>query len=180
MVEIGMLPVSAAEDATLVAEVTDLVNRAYEAAEEGLWVDDVARTTLGQTADAIAHGQLAVARDHGRLVGSVRTRQLDGGTGWFGALAVDPSHGGRGIGGKLVKYAEGRALLAGASTMQLELLVPEPAHVHTDRLARWYGRLGYREVERRDLADFDPTVVSRLAAPCEVAVMQKRLTSVSA
>ena len=175
-----MLPVSAAEDAALVAEVTDLVNRAYEAAEEGLWLDDVARTTADETADAVAHGQLAVARDHGLLVGSVRIRQLDGETGWFGALAVDPSHGGRGIGGKLVEYAEGRALLAGARTMQLELLVPEPVHVHTDRLAAWYGRLGYREVERRDLADLGPTVVSHLAVPCEVAVMQKRLTSVSA
>ncbi len=175
-----MLRAVAAGDAALVAEVTDLVNLAYEAAEEGLWLGDVPRTTLAETADAVARGQLAVARDQGRLVGSVRIRQLDGETGWLGVLAVAPSQGGCGIGGKLVEYAEGRALLAGASTMQLELLVPEPAQAHTDRLAAWYRRLGYREVERRNLADLDPAVAPSLAAPCDVAVMRKRLASAAA
>ncbi len=177
MVEIEMLPAAAAHDAMLVAEVCDLVNRAYEVAERGLWHGGVARTTLTETADAVVLGELSVARDHGRLVGSIRTRQLDGDTGWLGVLAVDHAYSGRGIGGQLVGYAEGRAQSVAAITMQLELLVPVAAHAHTDLLAAWYGKLGYREVERRDLADVEPTAVPFLAAPCEVAVMQKRLAS---
>jgi predicted N-acetyltransferase YhbS len=177
MLEIEMLPGAAAEDAELVAEVSELVNRAYQVAEQGLWRDGIARTTPTETADAVVLGQLAVARDQGRLVGCIRTRQIDSGTGWFGALAVDHAHGGRGIGGKLVGYAEGRAISAGARTMQLELLVPVVAHAHTKRLADWYGRLGYREVERRDLADVEPNAVPFLAVPLEVTVMQKRLAS---
>jgi hypothetical protein len=90
-------------------------------------------------------------------------------------LAVEQTDGGRGIGGELVAYAERRAGLGGASRMQLELLVPLQSHAHTDRLAAWYGLLGYHEIERRDLADVEPTAVPFLAIPCDVAVMQKRL-----
>jgi GNAT superfamily N-acetyltransferase len=172
----GLLP-EAIDDSALVAEIAALVNRAYEVAEDGLWHGGVARTTLTETSDAITAGEVVVARDRGRLVGSIRTRQLDSETGWFGVLAVDQADGGRGIGGKLVAYAESRASSAGAGAMQLELLVPLQSHAHTDRLAAWYGRLGYHETERRDLADVEPTAVPFLAIPCEVAVMTKRLAA---
>ena len=172
-----MLSVAAAADALLMSEVSDLVNRAYEVAERGLWRDGVARTTPLETAEAVVRGELVVAREQDHLVGSIRTRQIDGETGWLGALAVDQARGRRGIGGKLVGYAEGRALSTGASTMQLELLMPVAAHPHTDQLAAWYGRLGYREIERRDLADVEPSAVPFLAVVLEVAVMQKRLAT---
>jgi ribosomal protein S18 acetylase RimI-like enzyme len=177
MLEIEVLPAAAAEDAAVVAEVGELVNRAYQVAEQGLWTDGVARTTPTETADAVALEELAVVRDEGRLVGSIRTRQIDSETGWFGALAVDPAHGGHGIGGKLVRFAEDRAMSAGARMMQLELLVPREAHAHTQRLAAWYRRLGYRETERRDLAEVEPTAVPFLAAPLNVMVMRKPLVS---
>jgi GNAT superfamily N-acetyltransferase len=177
MVEIEMLRPVAADDPALVAEIAALVNRAYGVAEHGLWHGGVARTTITETSDAITVGHVVVARDDGRLVGSVRTRSLDSDTGWFGVLAVEHADGGRGIGGDLVAYAERRAVSGGANTMQLELLVPLRSHAHTDRLAAWYGRLGYHETERRDLADVEPTAVPFLAIPCEVAVMQKRLTA---
>lgn len=64
---------------------------------------------------------------------------------------------------------------AGASLMQSELLVPLVSHAHTDRLAGWYGRLGYRETGRLELADVEPTAIPFLAVPCQVAVMQKPL-----
>ena len=177
LVEIAMLPAAAAEDVAVVAEVSALVNRAYQVAEQGLWTDGVARTTLSETADAVTLGELAVAREQGRLVGSVRTRQIDCETGWFGALAVDPAHGGHGIGAKLVGFAEGRAMSADARTMQLELLVPLKVHAHTERLAAWYRRLGYRETERLHLMEVEPTAVPFLAVPLEVTVMRKQLTS---
>jgi GNAT superfamily N-acetyltransferase len=177
MLEIEMLPASAAEDAVVVTDLSTLVNRAYRVAEQGLWTHGVARTTPAETAAAAALAELAVAREQGRLVGSIRTRQIDSETGWFGALAVDPAYGGHGIGGKLVRFVEIRAMSAGARTMQLELLVPLEAHAHTERLAAWYGRLGYQEAERRELEEFEPTAVPFLAVPLEVAVMRKPLAS---
>jgi len=176
MVGIEMLPLVAAHDPGLVSDISALVNRAYDVAEGGLWHGGVTRTTLAETSDAITAGEVVVARDDGRLVGSIRTRQLDSETGWFGVLAVDQTYGRRGMGGKLVAFAESRALLAGASRMQLELLVPGHAHQHTDRLATWYGRLGYRETERCNLIDVEPSAVPFLAVPCDVAVMRKHLS----
>jgi GNAT superfamily N-acetyltransferase len=177
VVEIEMLLPVAAEDPILVAEVVALVNRAYEVAEEGLWHAGVTRTTIAEASDAITGGEVIVAQSGGRVVGSIRTRLLDSDTGWFGVLAVDQEVGGQGIGGRLVAYAEGQASSSGASAMQLELLVPLRSHAHTDRLAAWYGRLGYRETSRRDLADVEPTAVPSLAVPCGVAVMQKALAA---
>ncbi len=172
-----MLLAAAADDPVLVAELTVLVNRAYEVAEDGMWNDGVARTSDAEVSEAIVDGEVVVARDAGHIVGSIRTRLLDRETGWFGVLAVDGANGGQGIGSKLVADAESRALSAGASTMQLELLVPVQPHAHTDRLAAWYGRLGYRKTGRLDLADVEPTAVPFVALPCEVAVMQKSLAA---
>ena len=169
---------AAADDPVLVAALAVLVNRAYEVAEEGMWHDGVARTTDAEISEAIIGRELVLARDTtGRIVGSIRTRLLNQETGWFGVLAVDGRNGGQGIGGKLVADAESRAASAGARTMQLELLVPVRSHPHTDRLAAWYGRLGYREPGRLELADVEPSAVPFLAVPCNLAVMQKRLTA---
>src|SRR3954453_1608710 len=175
MVEIQMLLPVAADDPGLVAEIAALINRAYEVAEEGLWHGGVARTTIAEAADAITGGEVVVARSGGRVVGSIRTLLLDRETGWFGVLAVDEAVSGHGIGSKLVSYSENQPSSSGASAMPLELLVPLQSHDPPDRLAAWYGRLGYHETGRRDLADVEPTAVPFLAVPCEVAVMQKAL-----
>lgn len=114
---------------------------------------------------------------HGQLVGAIRSRQLNPRTGWFGALAVDVAHGRQGVGAQLVAFAEAQARSAGASTMQLELLVPLHAHPHTERLAAWYARLGYREARRCGLAEVEPDAVPFAAVALEVAVMHKQLAS---
>ena len=116
-----------------------------------------------------------MAWEHGQLLGAIRSRKLDPGTGWFGALAVDAAHSGQGIGAQLIAFAEARARSTGASTMQLELLKPLQAHPHTERLAAWYWRRGYREVRRCGLADVEPDAVPFAAVALEVAVMQKPL-----
>jgi hypothetical protein len=67
--ELELLPAAAADDAALVATVTDLVNRAYAVAERGLWRDGLARTTLPEIAAAVRDGELAVAREEGRGIG---------------------------------------------------------------------------------------------------------------
>lgn len=177
MIEIEVLPAVAADDIGLVGTICELVNRAYEVAEQGFWRDRYLRTTFAETAEAIAREELAVARLDGRVAGSVCTRRLDSRTGWFGALAVAAACSGRGLGGALVRFVEEHAASAGASTMQLELLVPRPEHPHASLLAAWYVRLGYREVERREIAELFPAALPFLAAECDVAVMRKPLTS---
>ena len=78
----------AADDRALVA-IAALVNHAYEVAEEGLCHGGVARTTTAETAEVMTGGQVAVARNGGRVVGSIGTQLLGSETGWFGVLAVD-------------------------------------------------------------------------------------------
>lgn len=177
MADIEMVPADRASDAQLVATIHDLVNTAYSTTERGLWVRDIPRVTPEDVAEAISNGRTAIALQDGRLAGTVRTRLLDASTGWLGVLAVDLDAAGSGLGRQLVTFAEQRSAALGASTMRLEMLMPALNHPHTGRLADWYGRLGYREVERRSLADFDPGAMSYWVAPCGVAVMHKPLSS---
>ncbi|MFN8223918.1 MAG: GNAT family N-acetyltransferase [Gaiellales bacterium] len=158
-----------------VAEIVALVNEAYTGAERGIWLGSVERTNAAEVAAHAALGELVIAWMDGRPVGAVFVRRLADGIGWFGALGVAPAHAGRGIGGRLVAYAEAVMRDAGAAEMRLELLVPEGGHPHTERLAAWYRRLGYRQTETADLADVDPGTLSHLRVPCSVAIMRRAL-----
>src|SRR5947209_7912807 len=171
-----MLPAAAASDLGLVDTLCRVVNEAYALAEAGLWRDDYARTSVSEMSAAIRAGHVAAARLDNRLVGSIWTRQLDSETGWFGVLAVDPAHGARGIGRELVAFVESRAASAGSTTMQLELLAPtQIKQPHSELLAKWYHRIGYREVSRSSLLDVEPDALPFLATPCEIVVHRKQL-----
>ena len=175
VIAIELLPAEANEDTTVVDTVVDVVNRAYTTAETELWRRPLPRTNADETRTAIANEEVAVARLDGAIVGSLFVRLLDADTGWFGALGVDPAFGGHGIGGRLVEFAERRALAEGARTMQLELLVPIESIAHTDRLAAWYAALGYRETDSRELAELDPTCIDDALVEIRVSVMRKPL-----
>jgi ribosomal protein S18 acetylase RimI-like enzyme len=175
VVTVEILPAELAADEHVVATLVGIVNRAYLVAEEGMWTRALTRTNPGELAEAVAKGEVAAVRVDGELAGSVFTHLLDDRTGWFGALAVDPSFAGRGLGRQLVTFAEEHARRCGADTMQLELLVPDPPHPHTERLAAWYAALNYRDVEDRDLADLDADSVQYAVVPIRVRVMRKSL-----
>jgi hypothetical protein len=66
-VGIEMLPPASASDSNLVGQITDLVNRVYDTAENGLWVEGAARTTTTQMAELIAADQIAVAQTGGQV-----------------------------------------------------------------------------------------------------------------
>lgn len=162
--------------AATLSEVVALVNRAYAAAEAGLFLCDAPRTDLAETSASAAAGALTLAWEDGRPVGAITHRLLDPHTGWFGALAVAQDRDGRGIGAQLVRSAEEWAIAQGAREMVLEILVPEPTLPHFERLAAWYGRLGYREVRRASLATLDPASAAQLARPCAVETRRKALS----
>src|SRR5262249_21079812 len=173
-VEIELLARDAGDDA--VAEVTDLVNRVYAMAEEGLWRDGTARTTSSETTEFVRGGEIAVARLDGRIVGCVRIQRLDGGVGEFGMLAADPGHRGVGIGRRLVCFAERLTHERGAGTLQLALLVPQAAtHPEKQILHDWYPRLDYRVVRTGSSDEQSPALAPRLATPCDFVIYHKKL-----
>nr|WP_067993698.1 GNAT family N-acetyltransferase [Nocardia pseudobrasiliensis] len=170
-----MVPTEAADDTALVAELTDLVNRVYEVAEEGLWREGASRTTIFELAGLIADGRVAVARDEdGRIVGAVCIRQLADDVGEFGMLVCSPEQRGTGIGRALVDFAERHCADRGARTMQLELLVPRGwAHPVKEFLRGWYLRLGYVLERKGELEEDYPHLVPLLATPCDFLVFHK-------
>jgi ribosomal protein S18 acetylase RimI-like enzyme len=154
------------------AAVTRIINAAYLAGETEIWQDGWSRTTPEQVAQLIASGEIAVARVDGRVVGSVRVRQLTGDTAELGMLSVDPDAFGTGAGRALLAFAEQHH---GTPFMQLELLVPRGApHPQKVRLHDWYSRLGYEPISQRE---FDEPL---LAGPADLRTYRKSLRAAPA
>ena len=59
---VAVEPADTAGDAATVDAIAALVNRVYERAEAGLWVDGAQRTTPAEVAGLVADGQIATAR----------------------------------------------------------------------------------------------------------------------
>ena len=167
---------SAADDAAIVAHVTDVVNRAYTLAEGALWTKDIPRTDEADVALSIRKGETAVAGSDNVIVGAIRARPVDATTWWFGALGVEPAHGGLGVGLALVGFVEDRASESGARSMRLEMLEAEPPLDHLVRLAAWYERRGYREIGRVRVADRYPDDALALTRPCDIVEMSLDLS----
>jgi predicted N-acetyltransferase YhbS len=154
------------------AAVTRIVNAAYEAGEAGIWLDGWKRTALESIEALIARGEVAVARDDGEVIGSVRVLRLDEQTAELGMLSVAPEAFGTGTGRTLLTFAE---QACDTEFMQLELLVPRGApHPDKVRLHEWYSRLGYREISRRN---FDEAL---LAGPADLVTYGKSLRAAPA
>ena len=159
-----------------VALLTALVNRVYAAAEADLWAAGATRTTETDMAAMIGWGEIAAARLDGELVGSVRVRLLAPSLGGFGMLCADPAHRGAGLGLALVRFAEDRCRDDGATTMQLELLVPRQwRHEGKAQLHDWYSRLGYREVGREPAREALGSLGALLVTPCDLVTYQRPL-----
>jgi GNAT superfamily N-acetyltransferase len=163
-------------EGSAVVEITELVNRAYAIAEEGLWRDGTPRATPAETREFVRNGEIAVAWLDERIVGSVRIQQLDGGVGEFGMLAADPGYRGIGIGRQLIWFAERLSQERGLGIMQLELLTPKTwTHPSKKFLHDWYSRLGYRIVRAGGISEQYPALVPLLATPCDFVIYHKKL-----
>lgn len=81
-------------------------------------------------------GDAAVGCAPGTLAGSVCV-ETRGDRGFFGMLAVDPSHQGRGLGRALVRAAEEYSRTLGCAHMDLDVVDLR------DELTVFYGSLGY-------------------------------------
>ena len=163
-------------DERFVAELTDLVNEVYAAAEKGIWLEGTDRTSPAEIAAMIEAGHLVVARDGDTVTGAMRLQRLPTGEGEFGMLVAHPDRRGAGIGRALIAYAEDWARSEGMHTMQLELLFPRDwTHPVKQFLHDWYQRLGYRVVRHGDLGEDYPALIPRLATDCDFLVFHKAL-----
>jgi GNAT superfamily N-acetyltransferase len=171
---VGLLGPAASDDARLVEELTDLINRVYAHAESGLWRDGVTRTTTSEVAGLIRARQIAVATRDGRIVGGVKVHDVSDDTSEFGLLVAAPDERGTGVGSALLDYVERRAIERGLRAIQLELFVPRDwPHPSKEFLKAWYGRRGYRVVRTVKLDDAYPHMAPLLATPCELEIHQK-------
>jgi GNAT superfamily N-acetyltransferase len=161
-----------------VAELVELINRAYAVGEVGLWIDDFdGRTDEAEIAAAISAGQMLVARVEGRLVGCLRTRALDSTMSDIGLIGVHPDAWGAGTGRALVDFAEDLARSRGATTMRLELLVPRTgSHPDKERLRAWYTRRGYSVVATIPFEVYVPQAAPLLGTPGDILLFEKPLT----
>ena len=176
MVVVRWLEADVAEELALARAVTDVVNRAYAHSEVGLFATKIERTGIDDVRMSISRRETAAAFLEGAVIGSVRSRALDGQTGWFGALGVDPAVRGRGFGEALVRFVEDDAAAAGRSAMQLEVFESQPIHPHLNWIREWYERRGYRETSRQPLAALYPEDAARLlVAVMDVVTMRKPL-----
>lgn len=174
--DVRIEPAASADDAMLVAAVTELINQVYEVAEAGLWVKGARRTSRQEVAELITLGEIATARTGDRVIGAVRIRRLDDETAEFGMLAADPTQRGLGVGRALVAFAEDWAVKRGFPEMQLELLVPiEWEHPSKEFLRAWYTRIGYRVAHTGLLRDLYPELAPLLAAECDLIIFRKAL-----
>jgi GNAT superfamily N-acetyltransferase len=176
-IDIGPLDASASRDVGLVGELTELINRVYAIAEEGLWRDGATRTTVSEIGELIAVGQVAVATaGDGPIVGSVHVHEVADGTDEFGMLVAAPERRSTGVGRALLDFAETASRQRGRRTMQLELLVPRQwQHPSKEFLKAWYGRRGYRLVGTTRMDDSHPQLAPLLATPCDLEIHQKPL-----
>jgi GNAT superfamily N-acetyltransferase len=175
--QIEPLVPGAAGDEVLVQQLAQLINGAYTAGEDGLWLEGTTRITAAEVARTIAGGGMLVATLDGRIVGCGHVRPLDPTTAVLGLVSVAPEQWGGGVGRELVRSAEELARSRGITVMQLELLVPRGwVHPEKDRLRAWYERLGYEVVRSAAFEEIAPhAAASRLATPCEFLVFRKSL-----
>jgi GNAT superfamily N-acetyltransferase len=163
-------------DEALAGELAGIINDAYAAGEQGLWVNDAVRTTAAEMTEAIRRGEMLAARLDGRVVGCARLKPLDERTADLGYISAATDHWGSGVGRRLVHSAEEVSRSRGLTTMQLELLVPRDwAHPDKERLRAWYTRLGYRVVRSAPIEEVAPWAPPQLATPCEFLIFRKML-----
>jgi predicted N-acetyltransferase YhbS len=173
---IALLDGASAADDGLVAALHTVVNDAYGRGEAGLWRDGAERISDEGLRALVASGDLAAAREDGRVVGCVRVTSLDARTAELGLLSVAPERGGGGVGRALMDFAHDLARERGHTTMRLLLLVPrEGAHTFKDRLEAWYTRQGYGVVGSQDFAEYAPEPARDLLVGCDVVAFERPL-----
>jgi hypothetical protein len=157
----------------MVRELTEMINAAYAAGEDGLWPPDTPRVFEHEVQAMVDREELLFAYRDGELAGLVRVHVLDERTAELGLLSAVRLDSG--VGGELIRLAEDWARERGKPRMRLQLLIPrEGTHPFKQRLHSWYSRLGYRAIGTEDVAKALPDI-EKTAVPCDLVTYEKVL-----
>ena len=154
----------------------DLINTVYTASEGSLWVENHLRVSTDRLNEIFERQELIVALEDNKAIGCIHLEKIDKEVYKFKMVAVAFKHKRKGVGSKLVDFAEQQAISYGAKTMQLELLVPETA-AHPDKviLEQWYTNIGYKEKETQSVDYCHDGLGQFLITPSKAVVYRKPL-----
>jgi ribosomal protein S18 acetylase RimI-like enzyme len=141
------------------SEIARIINAAFEVEREFRQGE---RTSAAEIARLLERDVFFVAEEDGRLVGAVHT-SVDGATGYFGMLAVDPALQRGGVGRALLSAAEEHCRKAGCTKMTMS--------TGEDRteLIPYYERVGYR------VTAIEPSTSAAFKRPIRIVRMAKDL-----
>jgi ribosomal protein S18 acetylase RimI-like enzyme len=141
------------------AEIARIINAAFEVEREFRQGE---RTSREEMSRLMERDLVLVAEDGGRLVGAVHT-VVDGKTGYFGMLSVDPQVQRKGVGRALLAAAEDHCRNAGCTRMTMS--------TGEDRteLIPYYERVGYH------VTAIEPSTSPAFKRPIRVVHMAKDL-----
>lgn len=113
---------------------------------------DVGGVSLAEVQQQVSQGEWHVARDGDAVCGALRLLwsdpavwQADDGLAvYVHGLVIDRGHAGTGLGAGLLDWAAEQGRRAGAAAVRLDCVEGNPG------LRRYYSRLGFRTVGRRD------------------------------
>ena len=114
--------------------------------------------------EKMRRGRFVVLDDGGKLAGTVYI-EINGETGYFGMLSIDPSRQRQGLGSRLIRIAEAACVDAGCTEIEIEVV-----SLRTE-LPPYYRKYGYAERGTRPFPDDEHTT-----RPCHFIVMRKSLT----
>ncbi len=154
--------------------IVNLVNDVYDVAEENMWKETGARTSLLEIESLLQEGRLMVVERDKKIIGLVKLSTIDEDTGELGMLVVDPSARRQNLGRTLVESAETWAKSEGFKTMQLQLLTPRTwKHPTKEFLKGWYSRMGYTPQSTACFDEDYPDLVNLLACECDLTTWTK-------
>ncbi len=119
-------------------------------AERGIEQWHPGEVSLADVQGQVAAGQWHVACAGGLMRAALRLLWSDPVWGddrpavYVHGLVIDRAHAGHGLGAGLLDWAEAQGRRAGVTVLRLDCVAANPG------LRRYYGRLGFREVGRRD------------------------------
>ncbi|MFD9353586.1 GNAT family N-acetyltransferase [Streptomyces sp. NPDC060031] len=153
-------------DGDSVAELTDLLHRAYADHAAAGRVFFASYQSVQDTAHRLGKGECWVALRGNVLMGTVTVaapRTVPDGypapatAGSFWQLAVDPSERGSGLGQRLLVLAEERIAVLGSDQVVID------TSARATELVSWYGRRGYAPVGvwRWDVTNYESVVLAK-------------------
>lgn len=158
--------------------LSTLITAIYLEEESLFWPHngDYERTNVKELTSFIETGELILAYDKSKIVGSVHVYPIEKDMCGFGMLISDNAYRGKGIGSLLLKAAEQWGIEKKFNTMQLETLTPsETVLPQKERLKKWYIRSGYQLIKKIPYGDLYPKQAHLLKIECDFEVYHKDL-----